>query len=110
MNEFKLALTHYANLNGRSTRREYWMFVLFYILILIGLYVIQSLIGSNLIQLVIFIFQLAMLIPSLAVLIRRLHDVNKSGWFALLCFIPIINLYILYLLIQPSHPQSTQWG
>ena len=110
MEEFKLAFRNYANFDGRSTRKEYWMYFLFYFLILLGLMIVDNFLNSTIIGILIGIFQIAFIIPSLSIAVRRLHDVNKNGWFLLLSFIPFANFYILYLLIQPSYSSSNQWG
>jgi uncharacterized membrane protein YhaH (DUF805 family) len=110
MNEFKLALRNYANFDGRSTRKEYWMYILFYALILFGLLIIDNLMNNSIIGIIVGLFQIVFIIPSLSIAVRRLHDVNKNGWFLLLSFIPLANLYILYLLVQSSYSSSNQWG
>jgi uncharacterized membrane protein YhaH (DUF805 family) len=110
MNEFKLALRNYANFDGRSTRKEYWMYILFYALILFGLLIIDNLMNNSIIGIIVGLFQIVFIIPSLSIAVRRLHDVNKNGWFLLLSFIPLANLYILYLLVQSSSSSSNQWG
>jgi uncharacterized membrane protein YhaH (DUF805 family) len=85
----------YAVINGRAHRTEYWMFVLFHVIISFGLGLIevlvfaatdtdQSVLGS--------IYSLAILIPSTAVGVRRMHDTNHSGWWIL---VPIANLILL---------------
>lgn len=110
MDEFKLAFRNYANFDGRSTRKEYWMYTLFYVLILLGLMIINNFLDSSIIGIIIGLFQIVFIIPSLSIAVRRLHDVNKNGWFLLLSFIPFANLYILYLLVQSSYSSSNQWG
>ena len=52
------------------------------------------------------LFQIILIIPTLSILVRRLHDVNKSGWLILFSFFPLFNLYLLYLLVQPSSNDS----
>lgn len=89
----------YAEFNGRSRRQEYWMFVLIHSLILAALYIgglalSVFLIGIPLLFLA-AIYAMAAIIPSLAVNVRRLHDVGKSGWWTLLGFIPIVGGIIL---------------
>lgn len=110
MDEFKLAFRNYANFDGRSSRKEYWMYILFYVLILFGLMILDNLFNNSIIGIVVGLFQIVFIIPSLSVAVRRLHDVNKNGWFLLLSFIPLANFYLLYLLVQPSSPSSNQWG
>jgi uncharacterized membrane protein YhaH (DUF805 family) len=79
----------YAVFEGRARRKEYWYFFLFYILFAILISAIDILLKSPWLYI---LFVLASIVPALAVSVRRMHDVNKSGWFIL---IPIYNL-ILY--------------
>jgi uncharacterized membrane protein YhaH (DUF805 family) len=84
------ALKKYAVFSGRARRKEYWYFALFYFLLAI----IIAFIGIYIrIPVLYTLFVLAMLIPSLAVGVRRMHDVNKSGWFLL---IPIYSLILAF--------------
>ncbi len=88
MNWYLTVLKKYAIFSGRASRSEYWYFVLFNIIILLVL----QFIGMSMHSLFLYwIYYLAVLIPSLAVAVRRMHDVNKSGWFIL---IPIYNLIL----------------
>ncbi len=88
MNYFLSALQNYATFSGRSRRSEYWYFVLFSVIIAFALGFVCGLIG---IPMLANLFSLAIIIPSLAVGVRRMHDVGKSGWFIL---IPIYNLIL----------------
>jgi uncharacterized membrane protein YhaH (DUF805 family) len=89
MNWFLAALKNYAGFNGRARRKEYWYFALFFFLFAILMEVFCLYLKSEALY---AIFILSMLIPSISVSVRRMHDVNKSGWYML---IPIYNL-ILY--------------
>ena len=77
----------YATFEGRASRSEYWWFFLFSVL--------ASSATSMISEVLYGLFSLAVLLPSLAVGARRLHDVNRSGWFLLLMLIPIIGWIIL---------------
>lgn len=88
MNWYLAVLKKYAIFSGRARRSEYWYFVLFDSLILIALQIVGFYIGNEILY---ALYSLAVLIPSLAVGVRRMHDVNKSGWFIL---IPIYNLIL----------------
>ena len=81
-------LKKYAVFQGRARRSEYWYFTLFSLIVAIILSVIGTYIGS---QLLYVLYWLAVLVPSIAVSVRRMHDVDKSGWFIL---IPIYNLIL----------------
>lgn len=91
----------YADFNGRAIRSEYWWFQLFFILTNVA----GSLISETLGALVI----LGLLLPTLAVCARRLHDTNHSGWLQLLNFIPIANFYVLYLLIKKGDNEDNRF-
>lgn len=77
----------YATFDGRATRSEYWWFFLFTFLVSGALSIVSEAFSG--------VFSLGVLLPSLAVGVRRLHDIDKSGWFLLLWFIPIIGWIIL---------------
>ncbi len=77
----------YATFDGRATRSEYWWFFLFTFLVSVALGIVSEMLSG--------LFTLAVLLPSLAVGARRLHDIDKSGWFLLVWFIPIIGWIIM---------------
>lgn len=103
-----MPLKRYAEFSGRSRRKEYWMFVLFQILLLVPLMLLAIALGGTsddpsdplsggLTLAVLGIYFLVFLIPGLAVQVRRFHDQDKSGWFILLGFIPYIGGLILFV-------------
>ncbi|MDD5160630.1 MAG: DUF805 domain-containing protein [Sulfuricurvum sp.] len=103
-------LTKYAVFTGRAPRSEYWWFVLAQLLIGFGIGFIGGFLGIDMGGLSL-IAMLVMFLPGLAVAIRRLHDLGKSGWFYLLIFIPIIGaLVLLYWFVQPSAPETNEYG
>ena len=115
MNRFLLALKKYAQFSGRSQRSEYWFFVLFYILILIALTIVDTMTGlmsaAYGIGLLSGVFGLAMLIPSIAVGVRRLHDTGRTGWWILIGLIPLIGFIVLLIFyVQDSQPGANQYG
>ena len=115
MNWFLAALKKYATFSGRAQRSEYWYFVLFYFVIFIGLAIVDGITGSfdeeAGMGLLGSLFVIAMLIPSLAVGVRRLHDTNRSGWWLLVSIIPVIGLIVLVVFtIQDSQPGQNQFG
>ncbi|WP_281231437.1 DUF805 domain-containing protein [Flavobacterium gelatinilyticum] len=87
----KVVFQNYANFNGRARRKEYWMFVLVNMIISIPLNYILPLAVTPSLAFLGTIYSLAVLVPSIAVGVRRMHDVGKSGWFIL---IPIYNLIL----------------
>jgi uncharacterized membrane protein YhaH (DUF805 family) len=88
MKWYLAVLKKYADFNGRARRSEYWYFVLFNFIISVVLNVAGLGIGTPFLS---TIYSLAVMLPSLAVAVRRMHDVNKSGWYIL---IPIYNLIL----------------
>lgn len=107
MDWFLLALKKYATFTGRARRKEYWMFVLFYVLIAVGLALVDALLGTGFLG---SIFVLAMIIPSVAAAVRRLHDTGRSGWWMLLGFIPLVGLVLIYFLVLDSDPGDNAYG
>ena len=100
MNYYLMALKRYADFSGRSRRKEYWYFVLFNFLIYIVLFAADMAIISNgSAGLGIFsgIYALATLVPSLAVAVRRLHDIGRSGWSILFGLIPLVGAILLLI-------------
>jgi uncharacterized membrane protein YhaH (DUF805 family) len=102
-------LQKYADFNGRATRSEYWWFYLFILLAYIGLGILSAYL-SDAFTILFGVFLLGMILPSLSVSVRRLHDTNKSGWMMLLSLIPIVNLVLLYFVVLPSDAQANQYG
>ena len=101
---------------GRASRNEFWYFVLRNIIIIIGLSIIDAIIGtlgtfSNGIGLLGGIYTIAVLIPSIAVSVRRLHDTDRSGWLFLFVLIPLIGLIVfLVFMLQDGTPGANQYG
>lgn len=86
--------------NGRSRRKEYWMFVLFSTLISIVLSIVDTVAGLELAEgmgILGGLFSILIIIPTISVTIRRLHDIGRSGWWILLSFIPIIGWITLFI-------------
>ncbi|WAK00480.1 DUF805 domain-containing protein [Methylobacter sp. YRD-M1] len=105
----------YAVFDGRAQRQEFWYFMLFYLLIYFALSVIDQVTGAFNEQtgtgLFSGIYTLAMLIPSLAVGARRLHDTGRSGWWQLLSLIPVLGILVLiFFFAQDSQPGANQYG
>jgi uncharacterized membrane protein YhaH (DUF805 family) len=107
MNWYLTVLKKYATFSGRARRKEYWMFVLFNLIISFVLGIIDGIIsGGDLEKTGIIgnVYSLALLVPSIAVAVRRMHDVGKSGWFIL---IPIYNFI---LTVTEGDSGSNEYG
>lgn len=98
------ALKNYATFQGRATRTEYWMFTLFsYIFALVPFIFIFIDSLTVFAPILIWLYAAVMILPSLAVTVRRLHDTGRSGWWYLINFVPVIGgIWLLILLCQRS--------
>ena len=106
----KLGFQRYFDFSGRSTRAEYWWWVLFTFLAAIVLTIVDNILGTNSGDgdggLITGLWGLATFIPGLAVTIRRLHDINKSGWWILLALISWLIIPAIVLLIWFIRPSK----
>ncbi len=100
----KVVKDNYANFKGRASREEYWMFVLFNFIFIIALSFIEVFLFGLYSSILSNIYYLAVLVPSIAAGVRRMHDTGKSGWFLL---IPIYNLI---LAVTSSESGENQYG
>ena len=115
MSWYLQALKKYAVFSGRSRRMEYWYFVLFNIIVSIVLGVIDGLLGTSGSSagagLLSGIYGLAVLIPSLAVTVRRLHDTDRTGWWILIALVPLIGVIVLLVFaLLEGTPGDNQYG
>ena len=105
----KSVFSQYAGFSGRARRSEYWYFTLFNFIIS----TVFSLLGQKIgfFSIIGGLFSLAVLIPGLAVAVRRLHDIGKSGWFLLFILIPLVGAIILIIWdCQDSQPGDNAYG
>ena len=114
MNWYLKALKRYATFSGRSQRAEYWYFTLFYIVGIFILTIIDMMIGTFNeaagIGILSGSFLFSHFIPSLAVSIRRLHDINKTGWWYLINIIPLIGLIIFFIFTILDSKENNEYG
>jgi len=107
----KVMFENFANFNGRAGRGEYWWFVAACIIISVVVSLITTPISQNVSFIASLIVSLIFLIPSLAVSARRLHDINKSGWWILIALIPIIGtIWFLILTIKEGDKTENKFG
>lgn len=114
----KVVRDNYANFEGRARRQEYWMFVLFNFIFTLVLYIpliIGAVMENETIMYIgiglLVVYILAMFVPSLAVIVRRLHDQDKSGMYYFVSFIPFIGgIWLLVLMITEGTKGSNQYG
>lgn len=115
MSWYLSVLQNYADFSGRARRTEYWMFTLFNGLISIALSVLDISFGTfdaeAGVGLLSTIYAFAVLIPSLAVFVRRLHDTGRSGWWLLIGLIPLIGGIVLFVFtVMDSEPGRNDYG
>ena len=104
----KSVFSQYVGFKGRARRSEYWWFVLFNIIVSVVISLIARLTGWNFLSI---LYSLAVLLPGLAVAVRRLHDIGKSGWFYLFAFIPLVGAIILLVwFCKDSEPVANAYG
>ena len=107
MEYFLDAIKKYADFSGRATRKEYWMFVLFYMIIFLLLSVVDGLLETFILG---TIFSLAVLVPSVSIAARRLHDIGRTGWWLLITLIPVIGIIILIVFLTQNSQDGNAYG
>ena len=115
MNWYLVVLNNYAGFSGRARRKEYWMFVLFNMIFAFVAMILDNVFGIAIEGVgwgpIYGLYLLAIIIPSIAVAVRRLHDVGESGWMVLISLIPIVGaIWLLVLMVKDSNPGENQYG
>ena len=115
MNWYLGVLKQYATFEGRARRKEYWYFVLFYVLVYLVLAAVDGLTGTYNadagVGLLSGLYVLATFLPSLAVTVRRLHDTDRSGWWVLINVVPVIGgIVLLVFMCLDSQPGANRFG
>lgn len=109
MDWYVAVLKKYAEFSGRARRKEYWMFALVSFLVSVGIAVLGMMV--NALNILTWVYTLAVFIPSIAVGVRRLHDTGRSGWMGLLALIPLVGaIIVIVFLCQDSAPGDNQYG
>jgi uncharacterized membrane protein YhaH (DUF805 family) len=99
----------YATFSGRARRKEYWMFFLFNFLIAVGISIMEAIVG--LAGILGGLYALAVLIPGIALTVRRLHDTGRSGWWILIALVPFIGwIILLVFMVLDSQPADNAYG
>lgn len=117
----RAALSNYITFSGRASRPEYWWWALSILIVLLATGLLDSFLVAPLLgfdvgdetagQPLSFIFGLAILIPNIAVGIRRLHDTGRTGWWLLIGLVPVLGfLALLYFFVQPSSEGENRFG
>jgi uncharacterized membrane protein YhaH (DUF805 family) len=102
-------LKKYAEFSGRARRKEYWMFMLFNFIVAFVIGFVEGIIGSG--GIVGGLYSLAVLLPGIAVSVRRLHDTDRSGWWLLIGLVPIVGaLVLLFFMVQEGKETENDFG
>ncbi|MFB7373585.1 DUF805 domain-containing protein [Streptomyces sp. NPDC056222] len=96
MNWYLDVLKKYATFSGRARRQEYWMFTLFNVIAVVVLAIIDNAV-LGVYPALTAVYMLGVLLPTLAVTVRRLHDTGRSGWWYLIAFVPLVGGIILFV-------------
>lgn len=112
---YKKMFANYANFKDRTTRRDYWLCVLMNFIVgaVFGFVCgfLDGLLDLNVFMYISYAYVLIALIPGIACVIRRLHDVNKSGWFWFIALVPIVGVFILLVYeCKPSVTENNNYG
>ncbi|MFJ2111815.1 MULTISPECIES: DUF805 domain-containing protein [unclassified Streptomyces] len=99
MNWYLHVLKNYAAFSGRARRQEYWMFTLFSVLAALVLAILDTVLGVNFLG---NVYSLGILVPTLAVSVRRLHDTGRSGWWLLINLVPLVGwiVFLVFLVLE----------
>jgi uncharacterized membrane protein YhaH (DUF805 family) len=119
MTAVKHVLTNnYANFQGRARRSEYWWFTLFSMIVQVVAQILMGAVaatGSGVLSIIVgivfIVVLLGLIVPGIAVAIRRMHDTGRSGWWLLIGFVPVIGFFvILYFFVQRGTVGPNAWG
>lgn len=112
MNWYLKVMREYFDFNGRARRKEYWMFLLLYILLSFALaFVITLVLGERFANGIFGLWMLAHFIPGIMVGIRRMHDIGRSGWWLLISLVPVVGWIIaLYWTVKEGDRGSNAYG
>lgn len=111
---YMTAFRKFAQFSGRSQRAEFWYFFLGNFVVSFVLALLRAIVGQNFLGTIFgglsALFSLAVIIPNIAVGLRRLHDTGRSGWWWLLIFVPFGVFVVIYFWAQDSQPGDNQYG
>lgn len=111
MNSIRFTLRRWADFHGRSCRSEFWLWFAFHAAVLLGLQLAGAITGLAVFGWLMTAFQLVVLLPALAVGVRRMHDTGRSGWWVLLCLLPVVGgLLFLFMAAQRGEEWFNPFG
>ena len=102
---------HYADFSGRANRKQFWLYALWLIVVYIAIGVVGAVLGEKAGNAFIALAGLALIVPNWAIMVRRLHDTDRSGWWVLISFLPLIGGLILFVFeVLPGTPGVNRFG
>ena len=102
---------HYADFSGRANRKQFWLYALWLCVVYIVIGILSAALGEKAGNAVIVLVWLALIVPNLAMIVRRLHDTDRSGWWVLISFLPLIGGLILFVFeVLPGTPGENRFG
>jgi uncharacterized membrane protein YhaH (DUF805 family) len=107
MEYFLGAFKQITDFSSRTRRKDYWMFILVYIILYFVLSVIDAMLESMVLGV---LFSLVMLVPSISIATRRLHDTGRSGWWQLIAFIPLVGIIVLIVFLVQDTQEANKYG
>lgn len=117
MHKMMIPLKRYTQFNGRASRSEFWWFQLFIVIVSIPSYLLSFIAGYTGSQSLVLVSTglslvtwLAVIVPMIAVTVRRLHDTDRSGWWYLLALVPFAGLAVLVFMLLPGTPGGNRFG
>ncbi|MBM0204276.1 DUF805 domain-containing protein [Micromonospora sp. STR1s_5] len=112
----KSVFSQYVGFSGRARRSEYWWFALFTVLVSIAAAILDSALGLTFVEgsssgFIGLVVSLALLLPTLAVAVRRLHDTDRTGWWVLIGLVPLVGAIVLIVFfVQDGTPGANRFG
>lgn len=111
MENYTKVLKNYSDFSTRATRTEYWMFILINFLIMVCISIVIGTVNKTIESIVSALYGILVIIPAIAVTVRRFHDISKSGWWIFISFIPIVGTIIFIILMaRDSTPGANLYG
>jgi uncharacterized membrane protein YhaH (DUF805 family) len=100
---------HYVDFEGRASRQQFWMFILLYVVFAIALAMVEVAVGLD--DILTSIYGLVLFLPYLGLAVRRLHDINRSGWWILIGLVPLVGFIVLLVFyVKQGDSEANQYG
>jgi uncharacterized membrane protein YhaH (DUF805 family) len=111
MNWYLAVLKNYVGFSGRARRTEYWMFVLFHLIVVVALSVLDRLVFQDGPGYLAPAYVLLSIVPAIAVVVRRLHDTGRSGWWYLIGLVPLVGgIVLLVFTVSEGNTGPNEYG